>query len=160
MKGTLKFILIFLLTINFVSAQDSYKVSRLSISDLNDDFSPFIWNENLVFTSERPNKMFLIEYSDSKQNSGVSSIFKARIINDTTFSSPESFSKLIQSNHHDGPASFTLDNKYIYYSRPRDISNSAEARNNEENYLAIFESEWDGKQWKNIKRMLCQLYLR
>ena len=63
MKGTLKFILIFLLTINFVSAQDSYKVSRLSISDLNDDFSPFIWNENLVFTSERPNKMFLIEYS-------------------------------------------------------------------------------------------------
>ena len=114
MRETLKLFIILLLSVNLVSAQDDYQISKLQISESSDDFAPFIWNDYLVFTSERQPKLFLIEYKDSDRKSGVSSLFKAKFVNDSVFSTPEILSRSIQSNHHDGPASFTSDGNKIY----------------------------------------------
>ena len=82
MKEILKPILILFLLINTLSAQDSYNIIKLNISSESDDFSPFMWNDDLIFTSERHPKKLLIEYTDSKRQSGVSSLFKAGKLTD------------------------------------------------------------------------------
>ena len=147
MQKALYAILTLFLSLNIAAAQDSTHVSKLHISDEADDFSPYIWNNYLVFTSERQPKGFGFDYKDAKHESGVSSLFKAKYINDSLFGDPEILSRYIQSNHHDGPASFTSDGKYIYYSRPHDIGNSARARNNDRNFLGIFKAEWSACHW-------------
>ncbi len=153
MKETLKFIFILFFSINLVTAQDSYQISKLHISAESDDYAPYVWEDYLVFTSERQAKLFSIKYTDVNRNSGVSSLFKARIINDTTFSPPDILSKSIQSNHHDGPASFTSDGKKIYYARPNNIRNTSAALNDPKNFAGIYEAEWDGESWINIKKL-------
>ena len=74
-----------LLNIGIVAAQDSYKIGPININSDNDDFAPFMWNEYLVYTSEQHGKFLLIKYKDQKRNSGVSNMFKAVQVDDSTF---------------------------------------------------------------------------
>lgn len=153
MQKKLRILLLLFLSINVASAQDTLLVSRLLISENADDYSPFVWENNLVFTSDRPSNSIGIEYRDSKTDSRSTGLYSAQIINDTTFLTPKTLSKKLISVHNDGPASFTRDGKYIYYSRPINNENTSEARKDHENYAIIYQAEWDGIDWVNHKAM-------
>ena len=151
MQKLLRILLLFFISINVVSAQDSLKVTRLLLSGDGDDLAPFLWNDKLVYTSERTSGAIGFDYTNVETESKPTSLFSAQRINDTTFTSPEILSKNLVSVHNDGPASFTRDGKFIYYARPHDIR--ASAADDKDNLHGIFRAEWDGNEWVNIQLM-------
>ena len=151
MQKMLRILLLFFISINVASAQDSLVVSRLLISEDADDLAPFIWNDKLVYTSERTSGVIGFDYTNVETESKPTSLFSAQRINDTTFTAPEILSKNLMSVHNDGPASFTRDGKFIYYARPHDIR--ASAADDNDNLHGIFRAEWDSAEWGNIKLM-------
>lgn len=150
MTRKLNLILLFFFSFNLAFTQDPYKIIKLNINKDVADFSPYIWNDNLVFSSERPSKAFGAVYIDKNTGTSKISLFKSKILSDTSFSSSEVFSKDIQSNHHVGPASFTSDGKKIYFSQPYE---NRESRKNDDNKLGIFEADWNGSEWISIKML-------
>ncbi|RLD24048.1 MAG: hypothetical protein DRI54_06610, partial [Bacteroidetes bacterium] len=149
MKRILTLIILFFSLSQFLPAQEpEYEIHLLNINDKNDDFGPQMWKNYLVFCSERQVKM--VAYKDSKTKRGVTNIIMAKVINDSTYSTPTVFSKNLLSNHHDGPFSFTPDGNTIYYSRPSDIGNSARTRSNDTLKLGIFRAEFVNGKWKKI----------
>jgi outer membrane protein OmpA-like peptidoglycan-associated protein len=76
------------------------------------DFSPVIVGKNLVFTSDRPLTPF-IENKSEWTNTPYFSLFK----NDTSNNKIELFSKSLTDGYHNGPASFTSDEKTIYFTK-------------------------------------------
>ena len=129
--------------------ETDYEIHRLNINDKHDDFSPQMWKNYLVFCSERQVRMF--SYKNSKSKRGVVNFVKAKFINDSTYSTPEIFSKNLLSNHDDGPLSFTPDGNTIYYARVLDITNSAKTRNDTAILAGIFTADFINGEWVNIQ---------
>jgi outer membrane protein OmpA-like peptidoglycan-associated protein/tetratricopeptide (TPR) repeat protein len=97
--------------------KDSSNVKIKRVSELNsseNDFSPVMFKNDLVFTSTRPrtqwiredhswsNKVYNIVYVAKKQGSG--------------FSKPKEFSKEYSSNFNDGPVCFSSDGKTMLFT--------------------------------------------
>lgn len=150
MNRKLNLILLFIFSVNLAFSQDPYKVVKLEINDEIADFSPYVWNNYLVFSSERLSKAFGALYKDKNTGTGKISLFKAEIVNDTTFTSADILSKDFQSSHHVGPASFTADGNKIYFSQPY-VGENSESKKNNNNKLGIFEADWNGSDWVNIQ---------
>lgn len=150
MKRTLTFILLFFSLLQILPAQEAdYEIHRLNINDKHDDFGPQMWKNYLVFCSERQVK--LLSYKNSKSKRGVVNFVKAKFVNDSTYSTPEIFSKNLLSNHDDGPLSFTPDGNTVYYARILDISNSARTRYDTAILAGIFTADFVNGEWVNIQ---------
>jgi len=63
----------------------------------------------------------------------------------------KSFSSALNSRYHEGPVCFTSDFNTIYFTRNSFLNGKVTRTSDGVNNLKIFISDFDGKEWKNIR---------
>lgn len=124
--------------------EKAYTVSNVeNINTKNADFCPLVYEDGIVFVSERG--MDLV----NENNYGVSnkpylSIFFAQ--EEKHFKKAKQFSNQLNSLYHDGPVSISSDKKTIYFTRV----DKKEQGKSYTNRLKIYSANLEGKKWKNL----------
>ncbi|MBS2213842.1 PD40 domain-containing protein [Carboxylicivirga mesophila] len=120
-----------------------YQIIPLTINTRYDEFGPALYNEEMVFTSNRPIKSI----SRHKDVQTGQSFFNLYIV-DKTSPNAELFSKELQSKYNDGPLCFSNDMQTAYITRNTSSSNK------HINTLDVFVSKKEGDKWsKNLRRL-------
>lgn len=64
---------------------------------------------------------------------------------------PELMQGDINGRLHEGPASFSRDGNYVYFTRSNYFKRKMEVNQQQENNLKIFKSSWVDGKWKNLE---------
>ncbi|RDC65387.1 OmpA family protein [Adhaeribacter pallidiroseus] len=131
------------------------------INSSNSDFSPVVFQNNLVFTSDRP-----IGNTKKKNTSGWTGkpfpkLYSATKQANGQYGAPQAFDKNINNKYHNGSATFSADGQTIYFTRINQQKGAAIKTNtdpfswvkfnaNEEAYinrLEIFVSRKKDQTW-------------
>lgn len=124
--------------------EKAFTVGRVeNINSKNSDFCPVVYNEGIVFVSERGLDL-VNENNNSYSNKPYLSIFYAE--KSEQYEKVKRFSKQLNSLYHDGPVSISSDNKTIYFTRVH----KKEQGKNFVNRMKIYSAVLDGNKWKNI----------
>lgn len=117
-------------------------------SNLNDEFSPVLYQGNIVFCSnERDNS--LISYKNEQRR--FFKIYIAEKTDSMKWGRPLIFSREITSGFNDGPATFTKEGNIIYFSRNNAIDKSNKDNNEPSNKLGIYTAESIEGKWTAIQ---------
>lgn len=114
-----------------------------NINTENADFCPLVFNDGIVFVSERGVDL-VNENHYGMSNKPYLSIFFAR--EDKQYKKAKRFSNNLNSLYHDGPVSISTDKKIIYFTRV----DKKEQGKTYTNRLKVFSATLDGKKWKKI----------
>jgi hypothetical protein len=127
-----------------ISAQveNFIEIYRLPINTGNfNEFCPFIYNDGILFTSNKRTKSVISRQTDEGEN--LYKLFYASMNVNGKWKSPDLMDKALQSNYHDGPGTVSADGKYLYFTR-----NIQENTNNAP-ILGIFRAEMLDGEWVN-----------
>ncbi len=124
--------------------QKEFEVQLLNnINSENADFCPLVYNDGIVFVSERG--VDLVNDNEFGMSSKpYLSIFYAK--ESKQYKKVRQFSNQLNSLYHDGPVTISSDNKIIYFTRV----DKKERGKNFVNRLKIYQATLVGKHWKNI----------
>jgi len=95
-------------------AQEYTAVNLSAINTKHSEFCPVLYGKELVFISYQKNDLVNFDKFDL-DGAPYLSIYYSSITNDSVFSSRKSFSKIINSDFHDGPICFP-DSNTIYFT--------------------------------------------
>jgi outer membrane protein OmpA-like peptidoglycan-associated protein/tetratricopeptide (TPR) repeat protein len=124
--------------------EKAFEVSNLeNINTKNADFCPLIFEDGIVFVSERGIDL-VNENNYGMSNQPYLSIFFAR--EDKQYRKAKHFSNQLNSLYHDGPVSISADGKSIYFTRV----DKKEQGKSYTNKLKIYSATLDGRKWKNV----------
>jgi outer membrane protein OmpA-like peptidoglycan-associated protein/tetratricopeptide (TPR) repeat protein len=124
--------------------EKAFEVSNLeNINTKDADFCPLIFDDGIVFVSERGIDL-VNENNYGMSNQPYLSIFFAR--KDKQYRKAKHFSNQLNSLYHDGPVSISSDGKSIYFTRV----DKKEQGKSYTNKLKIYSATLDGKKWKNV----------
>lgn len=113
-----------------------------NINSKNADFCPIVYNDGIVFVSERG--LDLVNGNNSNfDNKPYLSVFYAE--KDKSYKKPKRFSNTINSQYHDGPV--CISNNQIYFTR---VSKEEKGKGFT-NTMKIYFAQLDKNNWKNIK---------
>lgn len=140
----------FLNVSNVVEMYDIFNVKGLNSAFA--DFSPVIYNDEVVFTSDRSSSTGTRTYGWTGAH--YLDLYNAEIpdVNNPDkelTAKPSLFSNELNSPFHDGPASFTADNKTVFFTRVIRKSGEPDTSKYFTNKLKIFSSDYDGKKWSD-----------
>jgi len=137
------FFIIGLQAFSFAQTKDSsrYAVQRLNINSKHSDFSPFLYDKKLYFSSGREHN-FGIKYSSIETTQELIDVFSAEKTDSVTFKKPVFFSN-INTKYNDGPACLSKDGKQLFITR-NDLKR-ASAKNKKP--LSIFISKKENDTW-------------
>ncbi|WP_185968995.1 PD40 domain-containing protein [Carboxylicivirga sp. M1479] len=120
-----------------------YKAIPLTINTQYDEFGPALYQNEMVFTSNRPLKS-ISKRNDVQTGQAFFNLFTV----DKTSSEAKLFSKDLQTKYNDGPVSFSTDLKTIYITRNTNFETKGI------NTLDVFVTKASGEGWsKDIKRL-------
>ena len=124
--------------------QKAFEVSNVkNINSQNADFCPLVYEDGIVFVSERG--LDLVNGNHyGMSNKPYLSIFYAR--EDKEYKKAKHFSNQLNSLYHDGPVSISSDKKTMYFTRV----DKKEQGKSYTNRLKIFSAKLDGKKWKDV----------
>lgn len=131
-----------------LSVTPEYVATNLKeINTRHSEFCPFIYNKQLVFISYKQNDLVNI---DKFEQDGIpyTNIYCSVIKNDSVYASRKSFSKIINSDFHDGPISFA-DSNTVYFTHVE-----YKERKKDKNFInrpQLFFSARKGKSWTKAK---------
>ena len=125
--------------------EKAFEVSNLTnINTKNADFCPLVFEDWIVFVSERGIDL-VNDNNNGASNKPYLSIFYAKKEKD--YKKAKQFSNQLNSMYHDGPVSISEDKKTIYFTRV----GKKEQGKGFVNRLKIFTANLDGKKWRNIR---------
>ncbi len=122
-------------------------VLPFSMNSESDDNAPVMLDDQMVFCSDRKQKIKLL-----KQKSGVTgrdfiSLYQSQKQADGSFTEPTSFSAKINGlNKNTGPISFDGSGTTAIFSRNGDVANKAGAYT-----LQLYSAVREGTKWKNVE---------
>lgn len=124
--------------------QKAFEVELLAnINSKNSDFCPLVYEDGIVFVSERG--MDLVnENNYGMVNKPYLSIFFAE--ENKQYQKVKRFSNQLNSLYHDGPVSISGDKKTIYFTRV----DKKELGKSYVNRLKIYTAVLDGNKWKDL----------
>ncbi len=122
----------------------AYEISNVeNINTKNADFCPLVYEDGIVFVSERGVDL-VNENHYGMSNKPYLSIFFAK--QDKQYKKAKRFSSQLNSLYHDGPISISSDGKTIYFTRVDKIEQGKAYTNR----LKIYSANLEGKKWKNV----------
>ena len=125
--------------INELEDNKLYTIKPLEINSNQSDFASAIYNNGLVFVSGRKNKT-------SKQIDGRTGEYYLDMYyskkEGNHFSLPVQFSDKLNTKYHEGPASFTKNEKFIYFTR-----NKGNLNLEGKSELNIYTARFNGETW-------------
>ncbi|MBK3519946.1 tetratricopeptide repeat protein [Carboxylicivirga marina] len=120
-----------------------YKIIPLTFNTSFDEFGPSLYNQEMVFTSNRPVKG-ISQHSDVQTGQSFFNLYSV----DKTSTEASLFSKELQTKYNDGPICFSKDFKTAYITRNTNFDTK------QVNTLDIFVAQSEGDTWsKDIKRL-------
>jgi outer membrane protein OmpA-like peptidoglycan-associated protein/tetratricopeptide (TPR) repeat protein len=124
--------------------EKAFEVSIVeNINTENADFCPLVYEDGLVFVSERGIDL-VNENQFGLSNKPYLSIFYAK--NDKNYKKAKRFSNQLNSLYHDGPVSISADGKTIFFTRV----DKKEQGKSYVNRLKIYHATLDGNKWKDV----------
>mgnify|MGYP001244667842 CR=1 FL=1 len=125
---------------------NNYNVFKASFSSNRyDEFCPVYYKGGIVFCSNL-DVDFLNKYSNQQGQSFFKILYIDTSLN-KSWKDARLFSKELKTKMNDGPVSFSIDRKTIYFSRNIYIEGSTGELSSPRNKLGIFYSQYDGV-WK------------
>lgn len=91
------------------------KVVRLKINSSNSDFSPFVFNDQLLFVSGR-DKTGTVQYVDLNNGTEITDIYTSGKVDSLKYKPARSFDAIINSKYNEGPFCFNKAGDKIYFT--------------------------------------------
>lgn len=101
---------------SILSDSGRVEIMRLDINTRHSEFAPAIWNNKLVFMSNRPGSS-PVRTKDARSRESFFDLYAAQIKSLTTFGRPELFDSRLKTSLNDGPVSFSADGQQAYITR-------------------------------------------
>lgn len=125
--------------INELEDKQLYTVNPLNINSAQSDFVSALYKDGIVFVSGRPNKTS--RATDGRTGEYYLDLYYAEK-SGSKFLSPEPLNNLFNSKYHEGPACFSPNEKFIYFTR-----NKGNLNLEGKSELNIYTSRFNGKSW-------------
>ncbi len=133
----------------FLLSRDRYTVKNLSFNSGGYDFSSTNYDGGLVYSSSRDSAKAI---SREHTWTGTEFFDMWYVKGDkSSFGKPERMKGDAATKYHEGTLSFTPDNKKVYFTRNNFENGKVKTSTDKIIKLKIYESEVDGKKWKNDK---------
>jgi len=133
----------------FLLSRDRYTVKNLDFNSPGYDFSSAITTDGLVFSSSRDSSKAI---SREHTWTGTQFFDMWSVKGDkTAYGKPQRLKGDGATKYHEGAVSFTQDYKKVYFTRNNFDKNKARTSTDKIVKLKIYESDVDGKTWKNDK---------
>jgi hypothetical protein len=146
-----KIALLFILITSFSSysySQTYFEVKQLPFNTKSKELAPAFYKNGLVFCSDRKDKL-LMTYVDINNNP-LTNLYRVTQKKPGKFDNPELLSKELTTLFFEGPATFSEDNKTIYFTRTNNVSSNLRSRQHEDTTFGIFRAELVAGQWSKI----------
>lgn len=122
-----------------------YKIKNIAeINTKNSEFSPFLLNDKLIYVAEREDFNF-VDYTLNDYDGEPYLNMYVSNIKDSKFSKSHKFSKLTDSEFHDGPACINKENNTLYFTR---VANDEKKP---VNHARIYIASGHDRVWNDIK---------
>ncbi|WP_075591241.1 tetratricopeptide repeat protein [Labilibacter marinus] len=119
----------------------NYEIHSLGINSKFSDISPVVYNDKLIFTSDRKN-ISAIKRNDIRDGSGFYKIYKIGVNSVLNTDEVKLFENKLTTKYNDGPISFSKDFTIAFITR------NVEASKDEKSYLNVFISYKRSDEWK------------
>jgi hypothetical protein len=140
------FILLLVLSnVALIKGQGNYSVYRLSFNTRSKELAPALFQNGLVFCSDRRSDAFF-RYTDQKDNP-LTNLYQSAQKKPGKFEIPHLFSKELTTLLFEGPSTFSRDGKNIYFTRTIDASRS---RVHKDTTFGIFSARMNNGMWNDI----------
>jgi outer membrane protein OmpA-like peptidoglycan-associated protein len=133
----------------YLLSRDRYTVKNLDFNSPGYDFSSALTTEGLVFSSSRDSSK-AISREHTWTGTEFFDIYSVKG-DKTAFGKPQRLKGDAATKYHEGAVSFTQDYKKVYFTRNNFDNNKVRTSADKIVKLKIYESEVDGKTWKNDK---------
>jgi len=135
-----------------VGQQETYTVKLAPFSsDKYDEFCPVLYNNGIVFCTNRKSGSF-VDYSSSQGNT----TFNINFIDTTKkvrWRKAGIFSRSLKTPSNDGPVTFNSNGDTIYYCRNLKIEGKLKNLSTTRNKLGIFSAVKEDGKWINIREL-------
>lgn len=133
----------------FLLSRDRYTVKNLGFNSSGYDFSSAMFDGGLIYSSSRDSSKAI---SREHTWTGTQFFDMWYIKGDkTSFGKPQALKGDGATKYHEGAVSFTGDSKKVYYTRNNYYDNKVKTSDDKIVKLKIYESDVEGRTWKNDK---------
>ncbi len=133
----------------YLQSRDRYTVKNLSFNSGGYDFSSASFDGGLIYSSSRDSAKAI---SREHTWTGTEFFDMWYVKGDkTSFGKPQRMKGDAVTKYHEGTLTFTPDNKKVLFTRNNYIDNKVKASDDKIVKLKIYESEVEGRTWKNDK---------
>ena len=122
-----------------------YSIQNLSINSKRSDFSPFLFNNKLFFSSGRENDIG-VKYYAIENNQELVDVFNAEKIDSVNFKKVKPVTE-INTKFNDGPICISKNGKQLFITR----NDPKRTKGKNKKPLSIFVSQKDGNGWSEPK---------
>jgi len=133
----------------YLLSRDRYTVKNLDFNSPGYDFSSALTTEGLVFSSSRDSSK-AISREHTWTGTEFFDIYSVKG-DKTAFGKPQRLKGDAATKYHEGAVSYTQDYKKVYFTRNNFDNNKVKTSTDKIVKLKIYESDVDGKTWKNDK---------
>ena len=128
----------------------TYPIYNLDINTPFSEFSPTYYGAGIVFVSSRKKKNKSIN-NYGRTGEPFLDLFFAMQIEKNKFGDVYNFSKVLNTQYHEGTASFTRDNRKIYFTRNNFRKGKIKLSKDKKHKLEIYVSQLIGDKWEEAE---------
>lgn len=148
---TILTLLIIMLTGGVAPAQKFFSVKKMPFNNpTTNEFSPTLYQNGIVFCSDRRNE-WLFESTDLKDYNNTN-LFWSEQKKPGKFGNAQEFARGLNTQYHEGSATFSKDGKTIYFTRSIDVAKKRGNSLRGDTTLGIFSSELVNGEWTAPKQ--------
>ena len=122
--------------------------NQKAINSAGTEFGTTYWNNNVVYLKSRPRQKIL----DKKTKETYYDLYIADVNKISALVNSKPISTTINSEYHEGPATFTSDGNTIYFTRVDYVQGQFNLSKEKEVQLKIFESKFENGSWVKPQR--------
>ncbi|MCP4521603.1 MAG: OmpA family protein [Cytophagales bacterium] len=127
-----------------------YKINLMSINSPQSDFSPTFYREGILFVSGRERRG-VSSHKFEWDNSNFLDLYYTEVTETGIFKEPEPFNYAVNSNLHEGPATFNQDEDFILFTR-NNVENGKKGKNSAGIHtLMIYQAEKKAQGWGRVR---------
>ncbi|HNX12894.1 MAG TPA: OmpA family protein [Paludibacteraceae bacterium] len=124
----------------FYKNTGDYKINIARFNSPQNDFSPVIYKDKIVFVSART-RALVLNYKHSWTDLNYYFLYVTQKSGEDSYTKAKLFAKNIQTRYNDGPVCFDRDNKTIYFTRNNLQNNKVVRSSNGEVKLSLFTAQ-------------------
>lgn len=129
-----------------------YTIENAGINSENSDYGSAYMDNKVVFASARDTG----GVSKGKHlwtGEGFTNLYAADMGAEGTLSSPERFSKKLNSKYHESTPVFTKDGKSVYFTRNNYVNGKKKRDADKTILLKLLKADLEGDEWTNIREL-------